>query len=741
MIQKAQKLSLFVASLSLVATLSAQQLTPSERLSLDKVKPGPTIHFSPTDSEALRLAKAATVVPSASQLAWQELEFTCFIHFGINTFTGREWGNGMEDPNLFNPSKVDADQWCRTAKAAGMKMMMITVKHHDGFCTWQTRYNDDFSMRSTAWENGKGDVLRKLADACKKHDLKLGVYLSPADLYQIENKKGLYGNGSKYQESTIPTDPKSFKSRPLKGRKAPAGKPTFKYKVDDYNRYMLNQLYEVLTEYGPIDEVWFDGAHPKRKGGQTYTEKLWFDMIYKLCPNVVIFGGTDVRWCGNEHGGTRKAEWSPTPVIGQFDNRQSWKLVNSSYEHDDIASRSKLGGADFMQWWPSEVDTSIRHGWFWRDENQHVRSADEVFDIYERSIGGNSVLLLNVPPNRDGVFAPRDVEVLKTVGKRIKATYGKTAANITAKGKGIYNFDKPALVNRILLQEQIETHGQRVEKFAVDAWIDGSWKEVTTGQTIGYKTILRTHDVTTTKLRVRILAQRLNAKISNVSVHYDLAPLKTPEIARSKKGQVTIKGTGSIHYTTDGSTPTKDSPVYTSPFTLLKGGFVKAIALRGEKKSEVSSVRFFFSKEKWSIHHVSSEEIPWDKPAKNAIDDDHTSHWHSRFSTGETDPMPHSLTINFGEGLDVKGFGYRPRTMMVGGGGIVDQYKVELSRDGKKWVTASKDRFDNIKNDPSLREVFFKKEYKKVRYLRFTSLHSIDNKPHSSAGEIEVIAK
>lgn len=725
-------------------TLHAQTLTPDEQKELDATKPAPTIILEADDSPNLRTAKAAKCIPHPRQLAWQELEFTCFIHFGINTFTGREWGSGKEKANVFNPTNVDTDQWCRVAKAAGMKMMLITMKHHDGFCLWQTRYNDDFSVKNSPWKNGKGDVLRELSASCKKHGLKLGVYLSPADLYQIENKKGLYGNGSKYQMSAIPTDPSSFKTNPKKGRKAPEDKPTFQYKVDDYNRYMLNQLYECLTEYGEIDEVWFDGAHPKRKGNQTYTEEIWYEMIYKLAPNATIaVGGPDVRWCGNEHGGTRPQEWGAMPLKGDPNIRNTWKHVDGvDHRSKDQGSRSRLEKAAFVHWWPSEVDTSIRHGWFWRDENQHVRSAQEIYDIYERSIGSNSLLLLNIPPNRDGVFAPRDVKVLNAVGKRIKATYGTPAAQLTATATAdaaVYTFDKPAAINRIAIQEAVATHGQRVEKFAVDAMIDGSWKEIAGGLTVGYKTILRFPDVTTDKVRLRILEQRLKAKVSSLSVHYDRAPLKAPIVQRDRAGTVTLGGNGSLHYTLDGTAPTAASPKYTSPFPLPKGGDLKVIAIRGNESSEVTTVRFDICKAKWKIHHVSSHNPPTGEGADKAIDGDPSTLWHSKWSGG-TDPMPHSITIDFGEEIDLKGFSYLPRKGKERGG-ILDQYKVELSRNGKKWVKASEGRFDNINNDPTQRDILFKRTYPGVRYLRLTGKHSIENKPHSSAAEIGVITR
>ena len=216
------------------------------------------------------LIEAANVLPHPRQTAWQELGLTCFVHFGVNTFTDREWGDGFEDPTLFQPTDLDCEQWVLAAKAAGMRMILLTCKHHDGFCLWQTRYTEH-SVASSPWRDGKGDVLRDLVDACAAHDMKVGVYLSPADLHQIESLDGLYGNLSQKTTRTIP--------EAVSDRAFPEGHRTFTFeRIDDYNAYMLNQLYEVLTEYGPIHEVWFDGAHPKRKGGQTYNYDAWYHL-------------------------------------------------------------------------------------------------------------------------------------------------------------------------------------------------------------------------------------------------------------------------------------------------------------------------------------------------------------------------------------------------------------------------------------------------------------------------------
>ncbi len=724
-----------ILGLLLPGSLFAQDLTVSEQTELEKVAPSSTIRFQAGDSPALRTAKATKCIPNAQQLAWQQLEYTCFIHFGPNTFTGVEWGNGQEDPAVFNPTQVDTDQWCQVAKDAGMKMMLITVKHHDGYCTWQTRYNDQFSVKRSPWKNGQGDVLGQLSKSCAKYGLKLGVYVSPADLFQIESKDGLYGNLSKPQKSVIPTDPASFRDAPANGRPTPAGQPTFTYHVDDYNRYMLNQLYEVLTEYGPVHEVWFDGAHPKRKGGQQYTYDHWYELIRTLAPQAMIaIKGPDVRWCGNERGRTRHSEWSPVALQGV---PELWKHLDMTAQ--DLGSQGKLAGAGFVHWYPAEVNTSIRHGWFWRNERQHVRSADEIYDIYERAVGGNGLFLLNVPPNRDGRFAPRDVKALRTAGQRIRNTYGQPAAQVRAEGN-VYHLDHSTTINRCVVMEPVATQGQRVESHALDAWVDGNWQEIAKATTIGYKRILRFPDVTTDRLRLRITGQRLTASIAQLSVHRDLPPIEAPTITRDQGGMVVIQATGDavIRFTLDGSEPTAQSPVYEGSLALPRGGVVKAVAIDGNRVSWVATVRFEVSKAKWKIHEVSSQNEASDEGAHKAIDDDPRTHWHSKW-TGGTEPLPHSITLDFGESLDLKGFSYLPRA--EGLGGTLDEYRCEVSHAGQQWTLASEGRFDNIRNDPTRREIHFSETFSDVRYLRLTGVHSVEGKPHSSAAEIGVITQ
>ena len=460
-------------------------------------------------------------------------------------------------------------------------------------------------------------MLKELSESCEKYGLKLGIYLSPADLYQIENKEGLYGNLSKHSERVIP---RVVEGRPFKDKR------TFKFKADDYNEYYLNQLFELLTEYGPIHEVWLDGAHPKRKGGQKYNYLAWKELISELAPEAVVFGKQDVRWCGNEAGITRETEWNVIPYQEDPNEMNSF----ADFTNIDLGSREKLYQGKFLHYQQGEVDTSIREGWFYRnDDEQKVRNADDVFDIYERSVGGNATLIMNIPPNREGRFSPRDVEALIESGRRIKSTYtenlleGATGPNeildenensfllIDGTKEVIIITKKPIVTNRFVIQEAITTHSERIEKHALDAWLCNEWKEIALATNIGYKRILRFPEIETNKFRIRVLESRNTPAISVVKAHY-YQPIP-PEIAIEidSIGQViiapkkhefkwkphgentilNINGDIEIRYTIDGSTPSKNSKRYTAPFS-LKTGVVKARAFVKEKSGNEALLSF-----------------------------------------------------------------------------------------------------------------------------------------------------
>src|SRR6056297_2410154 len=378
-----------------------------------KEKTSNIIKVDPEDNLKEIVRKSTLVVPSERQYDWQQLEFIAFLHFGPNTFTGVEWGTGMEDPAVFNPTDFDASQWVSVIKDGGMKLAMLTAKHHDGFCLWPTT-TTNHSVKSSPWKNGNGDVLGKLVEAARAKDIEIGVYLSPADLHEIERPNGTYGNGSEPKPVKIPSDPELQKT----------ADHVFEYELDDYDALFMNQLYEVLTQYGPIEEVWFDGANPKPGTGQTYNREAWYGMIRKLQPGAVIaIEGPDVRWCGNQAGITRESEWSVLPVPEHPDN-YDWPDLRQ----EDLGSREKLEGAEYLYWYPAETNTSIRHGWFYRDDEQYVKTVEELIDTWYRSVGGNTVFLLNLTPDRRGLIPEKDAARLREVGNIISASFEENLA-------------------------------------------------------------------------------------------------------------------------------------------------------------------------------------------------------------------------------------------------------------------------------------------------------------------------
>ncbi|NQD69353.1 alpha-1,3/4-fucosidase [Sphingobacterium shayense] len=696
-----------------------------------------TYPIQESDSNEEILLKAAHVVPTANQYQALKNEFIAFIHFGPNTFTKMEWGSGMEDPAIFDLKTLDTDQWCEAMKAAGMKMVILTVKHHDGFILWQSRYTKHGIM-STGFSEGKGDILGELSASCQKYGLKLGVYLSPADLFQIENAEGLYGNLSEYTERTIPT--------PVKGRPF-RNKTKFRFKVDDYNAYFLNQLFELLTEYGPIHEVWFDGAHPKTKGGQKYNYAAWKELIQTLAPEAVIFGKGDIRWCGNEAGDTRDTEWNIIPF-----NEDPAKLNNfGDLTGEDLGSREKLWGAEYLHYQQAETNTSIREGWFYRDDtHQRVRSTDDVFDIYERSVGGNSTFLLNIPPNREGKFSPEDVKVLHEVGERIKATYEKNllkgatgpketldnnpdSYSIIKDGQNELSFStaRPIKINRFVIQEAIKTHGERIENHAFDVWVNGQWQEVARATNIGYKRILRFPEVISDRFRLRILSSRATPVISNVSAHY--APSRPPQLVFKRDidglisieplknefgwkphGQDIIKNLNigyQIHYTLDGSRPTEESSVYEKPI-LLEAGSINAVAIGSDHTvgSEANQT-FGIVKKNWNIIESSSETENYRE--KGAIDADEKSYWKSK----ETGPIQY-ISVDLGQTYHLQSFAYTPQ--LKDGKGMMEKGVIKVSDDGKNWKEVEMFEFGNLINDPTTRTHRFAEKVA-TRFIRVES--------------------
>lgn len=443
--------------------------------------------------EKIRLA--AHLVPTPRQLAWQQLETTAFLHFGINTFTDREWGDGKESPRLFNPTDFDADQWIRTLRDAGFRMVILTAKHHDGFCLWPTR-TTRHSVASSPWRGGCGDVVREVRNACERHGMKFGVYLSPWD-----RNAACYGD-------------------------SPA-----------YNRFFVEQLTELLTDYGRVDEVWFDGACGEGPDGrkQEYDWAAFYDTIHRLQPEAVTaIMGDDVRWVGNERGVGRETEWSATVLTpgGYARATEQNGRLNIDGISRDLGSRTLVERADELFWYPSEVDVSIRPGWFHHTaENGRVKSLKQLADIYFRSVGRNSVLLLNVPPDRRGRIHEADSIRLRELAGYLAETFaddrvlrGDKPWRGAAGKQRTYALRPGSRINTLLLQEDI-ARGQRVERFEAEALTPAGWTTVASGTTIGYKRLLRFPEIEASKLRIRLTGTRLEANILRVAA-YRARPLK-----------------------------------------------------------------------------------------------------------------------------------------------------------------------------------------------------------------------
>lgn len=451
-------------------------------------------------------------VPEPKQVEWQQMETYAFIHFGLNTFNDREWGYGDTDPKTFNPTNLDCEQWAQTLVKAGMKGVILTAKHHDGFCLWPFE-GTDYSVKNSPWKNGQGNVVKELSEACKKYGLKFAVYLSPWDRHQAN------------------------------------------YGTPEYLPYFYAQLHDLLTNYGPVFEVWFDGAnggdgwYGGAKDIRTIDRKNYYnypriyEMLDSIQPQAIIFsdGGPGCRWVGNEKG---------------FAGATNWSFLRKGEVHPgyDKSYELQYGHPDGNQWVPAECDVSIRPGWFYHpEEDDRVKSPDQLVDLYYRSVGHNATLLLNFPVDRRGLIHPVDsanaVRFHEMIQQQLKTnlvagmtpkvsnerggdfvasaltddnfdTYWATEDGVTTADIE-FSFDTPTRMNRMMLQEYIPL-GQRVKAFVVeyldkDTWLPVKLNEETT--TIGYKRLLRFETVKTKGIRIRITDARGPLCLSNVGVY------------------------------------------------------------------------------------------------------------------------------------------------------------------------------------------------------------------------------
>ncbi|MGB5667469.1 MAG: alpha-L-fucosidase, partial [Maribacter sp.] len=587
-------------------------------------------------------------IPSERQLAWHELEYYAFVHFNMNTFTNREWGTGSESPATFDPLELDARQWAKVAKDAGMKGIIITAKHHDGFCLWPTK-TTEHSVKNSPWKDGKGDLLKDLSEACKEYGLKFGVYLSPWDR-----------NHADY------------------------GKP-------EYVTVFHEQLRELLTNYGEVFEVWFDGANGGSGyyGGanetRTIDNKTYYQwnkavsIVRKLQPEAVIFsdGGPDIRWVGNEEGWANETNWS---IMRRNEIYPGWPRF--------VELRS--GHEDGTHWLPAEVDVSIRPGWYYHASEDHqVKTLSQLLEIYYHSVGRNAALLLNLPVDNRGLVHETDVQRLMALRKQLdkdfetdlalgqkvfatderrndenfkagnvndgdKNTYWATNDSVTS-ATITFEFDKPTEVNRILLQEYIPL-GQRIKDFIVSAEINAQWQEIDGQTTIGYKRILRFSTVEATKIRVVILASKGPIAISNIELYRAPNLLTQPLIKRTREGMVSLSVPDknvAIFYTLDGSEPTNNSIKYEKPFLVERPTTVKAIAFDVENKQQTDPVVQYFdiTKKDWEVVYTTTGSI---YEAIKLMDDDPNTFW----ATDEGVTTIQEVIIDLHKTYNLTGFTY-----------------------------------------------------------------------------------
>lgn len=461
--------------------------------------------------------KLVSVRPHQRQVEWQETEFYAFVHFTVNTFTDKEWGDGTESPEIFNPVDFDAGQWVEAIKSAGMRGLILTCKHHDGFCLWPS----ELTGHTVGNSPFKRDIVKEVSDACREGGIKFGIYYSPWD----QNSPG-YGRGKEYDD------------------------------------YFCGQLGELLTEYGDIFSVWFDGACGEGPNGkqQYYDWNRYFETVRSFQPMATMHVcGPDVRWCGNEAGHTRKSEWSVVPertrraeyvvARSQHEDSEEFRLRKITFYDEDLGSREILKDEENLIWYPAETNTSIRPGWFYhRSEDGMVRSLDELLNIYYNSVGGNTAFLLNIPPAKNGLFYSEDVKRLGEIGKALKKAFwinladraklsagsecsGFEAGNIRTDCYGsrwkpldkesavlTFEWNEKVSVGNVVIKENIPT-GQRVEEFTVEARQDGEFREVFKGTVVGHKRIVRLGGTVLDGLRIRFTSSRCEPEISFVGIY------------------------------------------------------------------------------------------------------------------------------------------------------------------------------------------------------------------------------
>jgi alpha-L-fucosidase len=665
-------------------------------------------------------------IPTKGQLDWQEMGMYCLIHYGLDTYTNKEWGDGSEDPKLLNPSQFSAMQIVAAAKAGGFKGVVVVAKHHDGFCLWPTK-TTDHNISKSPYKNGKGDMLQEYREACDKLGMKLGVYCSPWDR-----------NNANY------------------------GTP-------EYVNIYREQLKELYTNYGPLFMSWHDGANggDGYYGGKREVRKIdrstyygWYTtwaITRKLQPNAVIFGdvGPDVRWVGNEEGHAGETSWATyTPHAPD-----EGKIPANGYVKDYEGTE---GTRDGLYWMPAECDVSLRPGWFYHEtQNSGVKSPYTLLDLYYKSVGRGAALDLGLSPDPRGILNEIDVKSLTEFGNLLKQTFAVnlakgatlTASNVRGSNKAKYgpqflldndrytywatddniklpqlmiDLHTPQVFNVIRLRENIKL-GQRIESVAVDAFVNNKWQQIGTATSIGGNRLIRlTQNVRASKLRLRITGSPVAIALSDFGIYKEPVHLSAPTITRNKSGEIVISTeapVNAIHYTLNGEEPAITSPLYEKPIAPGSGKIIKARAFESAGlASETAIQQFGISQKDWVIVDASGTDGDG-KRAANAIDE-HTNSFYSTLKHNQdTIAFPQQIVIDMGKRQEMKAFSYLPRQDKQSEG-TVDRYNFYVSPDGQDWVKVASGEFSNIKSNP-IEQTVTLSHVVYARYFKFEAVHVI----------------
>lgn len=679
-------------------------------------------------------------VPSPRQVRWQATEIYSIVHFSLSTFADKEWGYGEDPATIFNPTAFDPEQWARVAKESGIKGMVLVCKHHDGFCLWPT-HTTEYCVRNSPWKNGRGDVVAEVSAACRKYGLKFGVYLSPWDR-----------NNAHY------------------------GRPEY---VQIYHR----QLRELLTGYGELFEVWFDGANGgdgfygganERRGIDPAAYYQW-DRITALVrehqPGACMFGLNDIRYVGNESGVADETCWATQAFAGHDAMQQSANPPGTGTR----------GG----KWMPAECDFPLRKGWFFHP-NEWTRQPAKLYELYFSSVGRGGTMNIGLAPDTRGLLCDDDIEALRGWKALMDETFGAellraggakaSACNVRGGDGGrfgaarvldgdaatfwapddgveapelLFEFDRPVKANVLSIREHIPL-GQRVDAFAVDAWQGGRWTEIGAATSIGHRRLLILKTAESAKYRVRFTACAAAPAIREVALFCAPAGLILDgklAVVRDREGIVTIRSTNTgltVRYTTDGSEPTRASALYTGPFKLPGCATVKAFGyIENEEGAQLPPVTATFGLDRsaWRVAGVSLDS-PFDNGGtagvEKLLDDDPETYWHTYHKNKTLSAPPHWVVLDMGRVVNAAAFTFQTRLEPGVPDAIPDKYQFLLSLDGETWTLAAEGEFANIKASPGMRTVGLSRPMA-GRYLKFVALHAIDDGNYVAVAGLGVV--